>query len=83
VDDRPTTLWTLRRDADEIACQVRLAAHGIEVDLLRGGTVVLTRVFATDEEALGWARDKQQLRESQGWRLVPPAAADSDQRPVA
>ena len=82
MDDHPTTLWTLRRDAEEIGCQVRLAPHGIEVDLLNSGKVVLTRVFATDAEALAWAADKRQRRETQGWRAVA-VAADAPQRPVA
>ena len=52
MDDQPVTLWKMRRDNEEIACRVRLASYGIEVDMLNDGAVVLTRVFATDDEAL-------------------------------
>lgn len=75
MDDRPVTLWKLRRDTAETECRVRLAPHGIEVDVLTDGVVVLTRVFETDDEALGWARDKRGRRESEGWR---PATVDPD-----
>lgn len=64
-------LWKLRREAEEIACRVRLAPYGIEIDMLNDGAVVLTRVFATDDEALGWARDKRGRRESEGWQPAP------------
>ena len=71
MDDNPVTLWKLRRDREEIACRVRLAPYGIEVDMLNDGAVVLTRVFATDDEALDWASDKRGRRESEGWLPAP------------
>ena len=71
MDDSPVTLWKLRRDREEIVCRVRLAPYGIEVDMLNDGAVVLTRVFATDDEALEWARDKRGRRESEGWQPAP------------
>ncbi len=82
TDDSPTQLWTLRRDDQEIVCQVRLAAYGIEVDLVRSGRIVLTRVFETDGEALAWADAKRATREADGWIFVPPNPAQP-QRPVA
>jgi hypothetical protein len=71
VKDQPTVLWKLRRDDQEVACQVRLVPYGIEVDIAHGGTVVLTRVFETDEEALAWAGEKRTAREAQGWAPLP------------
>ena len=53
--------------------------YGIEVDIARGGTVVLARVFETDDEALAWAREKRHAREAQGWALLP---VDSPDRPA-
>jgi hypothetical protein len=82
TDDAPARLWTLRRGSEEIACQGRLTPHGIEVDLLTGGRVTVTRAFATEDEALNWARDKRERREREGWCAVT-AAVPSDQRPVA
>jgi hypothetical protein len=79
--DEPTPLWTLRRDDEEVRCQVRLAPYGIEVDLVRNGKVNLTRVFATDSEALEWADAKRTARENEGWLRVETAA--TSQRPIA
>lgn len=39
--------------------------------MLNDGAVVLTRVFATDDEALSWARDRRGRRESEGWLPAP------------
>lgn len=79
MDDQPVTLWTMRRENAEISCQVRLAPHGIEVDMLNGRTVVSTRVFETDAEAMAWADARRTLRESQGWAIEPlvPRAPDA------
>ena len=45
--------------------------YGIDVDIVRGGAVVLTRTFETDTEALAWAGNKRAVRESEGWAAVP------------
>jgi hypothetical protein len=70
VRDLPTTLWILQRLGKEVACAVRLAPHGIEVDIAHNGSVVLTRVFESDDEALGWADEKRNARVAQGWSAV-------------
>ena len=75
MQDRPTNLWTLKHLGKEVACFVRLAAHGIEVDIAHNGTVILTRVFETDVEALAWASEKRLARLSQGWRAVDAGTA--------
>ena len=82
VVDQPVTLWTLRRAAEEMACRVRLAPYGIEVDILNDGAVVLTRVFATDDEALAWAQAKRGRREAEGWEVLPAAPAGDGARPA-
>lgn len=80
--DQPTQLWKLRRDGDEVACQARLVPYGIEVDIVSNGSVVLTRVFATDDEALAWSREKRTARESQGWVTAPPETVPDQLRPA-
>jgi hypothetical protein len=82
VNDEPTILWTVRRDDQEVSCQVRLVPYGIEVDIAHAGTVVLTRVFETDDEALAWAKEKLAAREAQGWKVIPPGSPDSNIRLV-
>jgi hypothetical protein len=81
-NDTPTTLWKMRRDEQEISCQVRLVPYGIEVDIAHDGTVVLTRVFETDIEALAWAGEKRTARESQGWKALPLEPSADDVRVV-
>jgi hypothetical protein len=44
--------------------------YGIDVDIVRGGAVVLTRTFETDTEALAWAGSKRAAREAEGWTVV-------------
>jgi hypothetical protein len=70
MEDVPTTLWTLHRDGREAACRARLAPYGIEIDLTSDGDAVVTRVFATGDEALAWADKKRADRETQGWRSI-------------
>jgi hypothetical protein len=69
MNDEPTTLWTLQRDGKQVACLVRLVPYGIEVDITHDGSVILTRAFETDREALEWADKKRAARESEGWQL--------------
>lgn len=71
MEDQPVTLWTLRKDEGEIACRVRLAPYGIEVELLNRGALVMTRVFETDTEALDWAAARRSRRETEGWMPAP------------
>jgi hypothetical protein len=70
MQDLPTTLWKVRRDSTEVECRVRLMPYGIDVDIVRGGAVVLTRTFETDTEALAWATTKRSAREAEGWQIV-------------
>lgn len=67
MQDHPTTLWAVQRQGKEVACLARLAPHGIEIDIAHDGTVVLTRVFETDTEALAWSDEKRTSRRAQGW----------------
>jgi hypothetical protein len=70
MDDQPTTLWTLGRDGREVLCRARLVPYGIEIDMAYDGQTIVTRVFATDVEALAWADRKRADREAQGWQTA-------------
>jgi hypothetical protein len=72
MDDQPTRLWSLSRDGHEMTCDVTLVPYGIEITLARDGEAIVTRVFETGEEALGWAGKKRADREAAGW--MPPSA---------
>lgn len=60
----------MQRQGKEVTCLARLVPHGIEIDIAHGGTVIVTRVFDTDAEALAWADEKRASRVSQGWTDV-------------
>ena len=61
----------MQRDGLEVECRARLMPYGIEVDIVRSGSVALTRTFETDDEALAWAAAKRAAREADGWNPVP------------
>ena len=67
MDDQPTRLWSLARDGHEMSCDVILVPYGIEITIARDGEAIVTRVFETGEEALGWAEKKRADREAAGW----------------
>jgi hypothetical protein len=70
-DDSPSRLWTLAKDGRTMAGQVRLVPYGIEVDILRDGSVLVTRTFESGDEALAWAEEKRAARAAEGW--IAPA----------
>jgi hypothetical protein len=78
VEDRGTTLWALGKDGSEVRCRVRLVPFGIEIDILRNGTVSVTRAFDSEEEAMGWADRKRSEREADGWRSTAISDSSAD-----
>ena len=59
----------MNRDGRQVACMVRLVPYGIEVDIAYDGTLIVTRVFDTGDEALAWADRTRADREARGWRM--------------
>ncbi len=51
-----------------MACLARLVPYGIEIDIAYDGAPIVTRVFETGEEALGWAAKTRADREARGWQ---------------
>jgi hypothetical protein len=70
MEDQPTHLWTLRRSDREVACLVKLVPDGIEIHIAHDGAVVMTRVFATGDEALAWATKTRTERKARGWEEI-------------
>ena len=73
MEDSPTRLWSLAREGHEATCDVTLVPYGIEITLAHDGEPIVTRVFETGEEALGWADKKRADREAAGWKPPPSA----------
>lgn len=74
MNEHASTLWVLSREGRQVSCLVRLTPWGIEIDLARDGTVVVTRAFEHEEEALAWAEAKRTARAAEGWVpvAIPP-----------
>jgi hypothetical protein len=68
MEDQPTRLWALEREGREMSCDAKLLPYGIEITIAHDGEAVVTRVFETGEEALGWADKKRGSREAAGWK---------------
>jgi hypothetical protein len=68
MEDQPTCLWTLHREGRRVACLARLVPYGIEIDIAYDGAPIVTRVFETGEEALGWVAKTRSDREARGWQ---------------
>jgi hypothetical protein len=53
-------LWALRtKDHHQLECRARRAATGFQVEIVSDGLTLISRVFATSEEALAWAEEER------------------------
>ncbi len=60
--DQPTTLWRLRHDGIWWECVTRLVPTGIEVEIVRNGTALYSRIFPSSGEAMAFAGEERALR---------------------
>ena len=67
MDDPGTTLWSLTKNGRQVACRVRLVPYGIEIDIDRDGSTIVTRTFEAEGDALAWAEKKRADRQAEGW----------------
>jgi len=54
-----TTLWIVRTHRHQVACVSRLLRHGVQIEILFNGSLLMSRVFDTGDEALDWAEEKR------------------------
>ncbi len=54
-DDRPRTLWRVRKDGRWYECVTRFVPNGVEVELVCDGSPLHARIFRTGEKALAEA----------------------------
>jgi hypothetical protein len=66
-DPSPSRLWTLRRDGKVASCDVRFVPIGSEVRIFRNGLLLMSRIFSSGDEALGWAKEEYQRMVGAGW----------------
>ena len=69
LDPCPSVLWTLQRGGRVASCEVRLVPTGSDVRMLRNGSLLMSRIFPTSEEALGWAEEEHTRLTESGWTV--------------
>ena len=53
-------LWTVRKDAHELACELRYhGEYGVEAQLLKDGDLLIARRFDTRALAIQWAEGER------------------------
>jgi len=67
LDPSPARLWTLHFDAKVASCDVRFVLIGSEVSMLRNGSLLMSRIFESGEEALAWAEQERQRMLGDDW----------------
>jgi hypothetical protein len=66
-DPSPSTLWTLQRDGKVASCEVRFVPIGNEVRMLRNGSLLVSQIFESGDEALTWADEERERMLGEGW----------------
>jgi hypothetical protein len=76
-DPSPSTLWSLHRDGKVASCDVRFVPLGSEVRMLRNGSLLMSRIFSSGEEAMVWAEEERQKLQAAGWLSAKNAQGTS------
>lgn len=58
-DAHPSTLWTVQLNGKLASCEVRFVPNRTDVRILRNGSLLMSRIFASGEEALAWAEEER------------------------
>jgi hypothetical protein len=70
LDPHPSILWTLHREGKIASCEVRFVPNGVDVRVLRNGTLLLSQVFPSGDEALAFAEAERERTLRSGWGWV-------------
>jgi hypothetical protein len=63
-------VWTLHRQGKVASCDVRFVPLRSEVRMLRNGSLLMSRIFPTGDEALTWAEEERQRMLGHDWSLA-------------
>ena len=63
-------LCTLHLDGKVASCDVRFVPLGTEVQMLRNGALLMSRIFESGEEALAWAEEERQRMLGHEWSVA-------------
>ena len=69
-----STLWVLHRDGKTASCEVASVPLGIEVRIFRNRSLLTSRTFLTEAEALAWAEEERDDLIGRGWSDARDAA---------
>ena len=58
--------WTLHREGKAASCELRFVPLGSEVRMLRNGSLLMSRIFFSDAEALAWAEEERERMTREG-----------------
>jgi hypothetical protein len=67
-DATPSLVWQLTLGDKHASCEVRFVPIGVEVRVLRNGTLLWSRIFESGEDALNEAEDERLRMLSEGWQ---------------
>jgi hypothetical protein len=48
----PSALWALQIDGKTASCEARMVPNGVEIRMLRNGTLLMSRIFSSGDKAL-------------------------------
>ena len=66
-DPSPSTLWTLRRDGKVASCELQFVPNGTQVEMLRNGSPLMSRILESGDEALAWAEEERKRMLGDDW----------------
>jgi hypothetical protein len=64
-------LWCLRRRRTDVRCVLYSNVVPVEIQVLQGGDLVITELFAEEWLAINWARVYADRLKQQGWFESP------------
>jgi hypothetical protein len=70
-DPSPSTRWTVHLGGKVASCEVQFVPLGNEVQILRNGSLLMSRIFGEGEEAQTWAKEERERLAKE--RCVAPA----------
>jgi hypothetical protein len=77
-DAAPSVLWTLRREGKVATCEVAFVPIGAEVRIFRNTSLLMSRIFRAEPDALAWVQGQYQEHIERGWVETGAVALDAN-----
>jgi hypothetical protein len=58
-DPNPVTRWSLPVAGKVASCNARFVPMGVEVRIFRDNSLLMSRIFSNDQEAMAWAEGQR------------------------